>query len=254
MKFRSPFSRSLPFIAATFVSVLLISSQASAQEYKSLFNGKDLSGWEGDPALWKVEDGNIVGSTIGTTIEANTFLVGDGIEVTNFHLKLKLRMTGTNNSGVMYRAQSLDDVPFGLKGPQMDIHPRLEYQGMYYSEKTGRGIVAQRGQKVLVPADLNDKGKTTPQVRGDLGKDPAFDLSEWNTYEVIAMGRRSVHKINGVITVDVVDRDPTTVTKGLIGLQLHRGAEMTIYAKDIEVRNGIKAAEARELIEKKKMK
>ena len=248
---RPSFPRSLALYGAALLATLTLSTPAIAQEYKSLFNGKDLSGWTGDSKLWKVEEGTIVGSTEGVTIEANTFLYAEDVEVNNFHLRLRLRMTGTNNSGIMYRAQELEDVPFGLSGPQMDIHPRLEYQGMYYSEKTGRGIVAQRGQKVLVPADLNAKGKTTPQVRGDLGKSPAFDLSEWNTYEVIAIGRRSVHKINGVITVDVTDRDPTTVTKGLIGLQLHRGAEMAIQVKNIELRTNLNAAEARALIEKK---
>ena len=254
MTHRPSISRSLAYFAAAFVSMLFLATSVVGQEYKSLFNGKDLSGWTGDPKLWKVEDGKIVGSTKGVTLEANTFLIADGIDVENFHLTLRLRMSGTNNSGIMYRAQEVEDVPHALSGPQMDIHPKPEYQGMYYSEKTGRGIVAQRGQKVLVPADLNAKGKTTPQVRGKLETEPAFDLSEWNTYEVIAMGRRSVHKINGVTTVEVVDRDPTTVLNGLIGLQLHRGTEMGIEVKNIKLRNGIRAAEARELIEKKKMK
>lgn len=248
---RPSISRSLAWFTAAYISILLFGSQTFAQEYKSLFNGKDLSGWTGDSKLWKVEAGNIVGSTQGVTIEANTFLYAEDLEVTDFHLRLRLRMAGTNNSGIMYRAQEVPDVPHALSGPQMDIHPKPEYQGMYYSEKTGRGIVAQRGQKVLVPAELNAKGKTTPKVQGDLGKEPTFDLSEWNTYEVIAIGRRSVHKINGVVTVDVVDRDPSAVTKGLIGLQLHRGPEMSIQVKNIELRTNLNAAEARALIEKK---
>lgn len=251
MTHRPSSSQSLAWFAVAFVSILFFGMSAAGQEYKSLFNGKDLSGWEGSSELWKVEDGNIVGSTEGVTLEANTFLIAKDVEVSNFHLTLRLRMAGTNNSGVMYRAQSLDSGPFRLKGPQMDIHPKPEYQGMYYSEQTGRGIIAERGQKVLIPADLNDKGKTTPQVRGNLGSEPAFDLSEWNTYEVIAMGRRSVHKINGVITVDVVDRDPSTVLSGLIGLQLHRGPDMSIQVKNIQLRDGINAAEAKALIEKK---
>lgn len=227
------------FIRA-FLTIVLFSSflTASAQDdFQAIFNGKDLTGWEGSSALWKVEDGMIVGTTAGTELQANTFLIYSGAQVQNFHLKAKLRMLGDNNSGIMYRAQPVEGDKYALAGPQMDIHPKLEYQGMYYSEKTGRGIVAQRGQKVLVPEELNSKGKTTPQVTGDLGKEPSFDLSQWNTYEIIVVGRRSIHKINGVITVDVTDRDPSLVTKGSIGLQLHRGPEMTIFVKDIELKH-----------------
>jgi len=243
------FSRPLVCFIVVLASALLIGTHALAQDYQSLFNGKDLSGWKGDAKLWNVEDGQIVGTTVGATLNGNTFLHAENIEVRNFHLRLKLRMTGSNNSGIMYRAQERPNALHSLTGPQMDIHPKLEYQGMYYSEGTGRAIVAQRGQSVLVPPDLDDKGRTTPQIRGDLGKEPAFDLSQWNTYEVIAIGDRSVHKINGVTTVDVVDRDPTTVISGLIGLQLHRGPEMTIFVKDIELWQNINDPEAKALIE-----
>ncbi|MDG2168321.1 MAG: DUF1080 domain-containing protein [Opitutales bacterium] len=252
MTHRPSNSPSLAWFTVAFVSILFLGTSAVGQEYKSLFNGKDLSGWEGSSKLWKVEDGQIVGTTIGNPLEANTFLIAEDVNVSDFHLKLKLRMTGESNSGIMYRAQTLEGGPFRLKGPQMDIHPKHEYQGMYYSEQTGRGIVAQRGQKVLIPADLNAKGKTTPQVRGDLGKDPAFDLSEWITYEIIATGRRSVHKMNGVVTVDVVDRDTSTILNGMIGLQLHRGPDMTIFVKDVELRQKLNAKDAKALIEKKK--
>jgi hypothetical protein len=118
----------------------------------------------------------------------------------------------------------------------MDIHPKLEYQGMYYSEKTGRGIIVQRGHKALVPAELNEKGKTTPQIKGDLGMEPHFDLTQWNEFEIIAVGRRIIQKINGVTTIDVRDLDPSLDLKGLLGFQLHRGNEMTVYIKDVELK------------------
>lgn len=215
---------------------------------KSLFNGKDLSGWKGSPELWKVEDGVIVGTTVGHEIENNTFLIYTKGKVQNFHLKAKLRMTGTNNSGIMYRAQPIEGDEFALSGPQMDIHPKPEYQGMYYSEKTGRGIVARRGQKVLIPEELNKKGKTTPKVQRDSGTEPVFDLSEWNTYEIISMGRRTIHKINGIVTVDVIDRDPTLKLRGAIAFQLHRGPEMTIFVKDVELKQ-LKGEEGRKVLQ-----
>lgn len=222
-------------------------SAIAADHFEPLFNGNDLTNWEGSPALWKVEKGAIVGTTVGTEIEANTFLTYTGGKVQNFHLKAKLKMTGDNNSGIMYRAQPIEGNKYALAGPQMDIHPRPEYMGMYYSEKTGRGIVAKRGQKVLIPPELNKKGKTTPQVKGNLGMEPSFDLTKWNTYEIISVGRRTIHKINGIITVDVQDRDPSLKLKGSIAFQLHRGPEMTIWVKDVELKH-LKGEKAREAL------
>jgi len=245
MIYHSP-SRSLAYFAAIFVFTLFTGSQGFAQA-RSLFNGKDLSGWEGSSKLWKVENGEIVGTTEGNPLEANTFLIAKDVSVSNFHLKAKLKMLGESNSGIMYRAQPIEDLPFALSGPQMDIHPKPEYQGMYYSEKTGRGIVAQRGQKVTVPAGLNAKGKTTPKVTDTFPAEPAFNLAEWNEYEIIAVGKRMIHKINGIVTVDLTDRDPTAPSKGAIGFQLHRGPDMTIYVKDVGVEN-LRGASARNAV------
>ena len=171
-----------------FAAACLFSAYtAHAQDgFKSIFNGKDLSGWEGADGLWRVEDGVIVGSTHGVTIEANTFLVYRKEKVGNFHLKLDFKLQGDSNSGIMYRAQDIDGVAHALSGPQLDIHPKEEYLGMYYSEKTGRGIVAQRGQKVLVTDAVDDKGKSKPKITGKVGDDTKFDPYKWNTYEVIA--------------------------------------------------------------------
>lgn len=238
----------LPSIPKSILLLVLASLFSLSAAGESLFNGKDLSGWEGSPELWKVENGEIVGTTVGKEIENNTFLIWTGGNVQNFHLKAKLRMTGTNNSGIMYRAQPIEGSEYALSGPQMDIHPKPEYQGMYYSEKTGRGIVARRGQKVLITEELNKKGKTTPQVKGDLGTEPVFDLSKWNVYEIISVGRRTIHKINGIITVDVMDRDPSLELKGAVAFQLHRGPEMTVYVKDVELTR-LKGKEGRNFLQ-----
>lgn len=230
-------------------NITLFATTAFGQDdFESLFNGKDLSGWEGQEGLWKVEDGAIVGTTHGVTLEANTFLIWQGEAVRNFHLKVKLKLVGENNSGIMYRAQPIEDVPYGLSGNQLDIHPKPEYLGMYYSEKTGRGIVATRGQKALVTDALDENGKSKPQITGDLGMEPTFKVDEWNEYEVLAVGARVIHKVNGVVTVDVVDRFPDVPRSGAIGIQLHRGPPMVAYAKDIQLKR-LEGAAAREAIQ-----
>ena len=138
------------------------------------------------------------------TLEANTFLVWKGEDAGDFHLKVSLRLTGENNSGIMYRAQQIDDVPFGLSGNQLDIHPRPEYLRMYYGEKTGQGIVATRGQKAG-NRHSGRKGKSS-RNHGRPRYESEISLRKQGEYEVIAAGDRVIHKVNGIVTVDVTDR------------------------------------------------
>ncbi len=78
----------------------IIAMTASAEEFETLFNGKDLSGWKGLDGFWSVQDGAIVGETTAERkIEKNTFLVWQGGDVTDFELTASVRFKG-NNSGV----------------------------------------------------------------------------------------------------------------------------------------------------------
>ena len=132
-----------------------------AAEGRSLFNGRNLEGWSGNVNNWSVQDGQIVGTTVGNKIDANTFLIWQGGEVGDFRLTYQARLEGKNNSGVQYRSKLVDPKTWRVSGYQADIHPKPENTAMLYSEGTGRGIVAERGQKVVVDAE---SGK--PQVVG----------------------------------------------------------------------------------------
>ena len=79
---------------------------ATAENAKDFFNGKDLTGWDGDPKLWKVENGEIVGKTT-TGLKQNKFLESD-LAVENFKLSLKVKLTpNTGNSGIQFRSEPL---------------------------------------------------------------------------------------------------------------------------------------------------
>ena len=102
---------------------------------------------------------------------------------------------------------------------------------MLYDEG-GRGIVAQRGQKVTV----NNDGK--PEVTGETSPVIKEDLSEWNTIEITCVGNHLVHKINGKVTVDITDNDEKNQDfEGLLALQIHAGAPMTIQFKDLQLKS-----------------
>lgn len=196
---------------------------------ESLFDGKSLDGWKGSRKLWSVKDGVIFGATSDEDpIPYNTFLIWEGKPVQNFELSLKLRMSGKNNSGIQYRSRELPQAgDFVVGGYQMDIHANPPYTGMLYEER-GRGIMAQRPTKVVIEANGQKR------VQETLGEAPPIELDQWNEYTVIAKGKRLVHKINGVVTTEIIDRQEEKAARsGIIALQLHRGPAMELRVKDI---------------------
>ncbi len=215
-----------------FATTILMSSQVAAQEFQTLFNGKDLSGWKGKSEFWTVKDGAIFGQTTKEKpTKGNTFLVWQGGDVADFVFKAKVRFQG-NNSGVQYRSELVGNPEdFVVKGYQADLHPKPEYFGMLYAEKW-RGIVAQRFQRVIVGAD----GKS--QVVGEVGdKNQKLVDTEWNELTVIAVGNRQIHQVNGVTTMDLTDNHPEAKRKGILALQLHAGAPMTVEFKDVQLKH-----------------
>lgn len=203
--------------------------------FKSLFNGKDLAGWEGRPHHWSVKDGAITGvSTAEHPAKGNNFLIWRGGKVENFELRFSYRVVG-GNSGVQYRSIERDN--FVVAGYQGDFEAGKTYSGILYDEAGGaggRGIMAARGEKVTW--DENCK----KQVTGTVGKSEEIQAKikseDWNEYVIVASGNHLVHKINGVTTVDVTDNCPKKLTSGILAIQLHAGPPMTVQVKDIRIR------------------
>lgn len=209
--------------------------------FKSLFNGTDLTGWEGNPKLWSVKDGTITGITgsdADTKINHNTFLVYTNAPVSDFELRLSYKMVG-GNSGIQYRSKVLRNGKFGpiVGGYQADFEAGKTYSGILYEEQ-GRGILAQRGQKTVIKEGSGGK----PEVVGSVGDTKEIQSKikneDWNEYVVIAKGNHLQHFINGVQTVDVVDEQASKAAKsGVLALQIHVGPPMTVQFKDIRIKN-----------------
>lgn len=225
-----------------FCLTLICGSSIHADE-KQLFDGKTLQGWSGRSDLWSVQDGCIVGQTTDDKpIKANTFLILDDVEVSDFEFECQFRFEG-NNSGVQYRSNVVDEAGFALAGYQADLHPKANYLGMMYSEKTGRGILATGGQRVVV----NAKGKKMASAEFPAIDPP--DLKKWNTLRIVAAGNQMLHQINGQTTIVLVDRSKDALLKGRLGLQLHRGPSMKVEFKDLTL-NPLEKSAAMKLIQK----
>ncbi len=222
------------------LAVHTIAAAAADDGFQSIFNGKDLTGWDGNPKFWSVEDGAITGRTTRENpTPGNTFIIWRGGTVSDFELRLLYRIVpgddrGFGNSGIQYRSKDFGNWSVG--GYQADIEAGDHYSGILYEERMSRGIMAERGEKVVWTAD----GKK--QVVGKTG-DPkaiqdAIRKGDWNEYVVIAQGNHLVHKINGHVTVDVTDNDPQKQARsGILALQLHAGPPMTVQFKDIRLKH-----------------
>ena len=227
---------------------LALAGLASA-ETVDLFNGKDLTGWEGKPELWSVKDGCITGQTLPdpaapgkSLLKSNTFLVWKG-EVADFELTFKYKIVDANgeakgfgNSGVQYRSKIVDAANFVVSGYQADFEVGKTYSGILYEEKA-RGILAKRGQKVIVhEGDAPNKPKL--EVVGEVSKSDevqaAIHPADWNDYKIVAKGNHLQHFINGMPTIDVTDETAFGAKSGVLALQIHAGAPMQVQFKELK--------------------
>jgi hypothetical protein len=174
-----------------------------------LFNGTDLSGWEGDTELWRVRDGMIVGESPG--ISRNEFLATTR-SFEDFELTLEFRMHGgRGNSGVQFRSRRVPDSR-AMVGYQADLGER--FWGCLYDEHRRRKVLA------AAPAAL----------------DEVLDKHGWNTYAIRAKGGRVTLSINGLTTVDYTEEDESIATDGVIALQIHSGPAMRIDFRNLQIR------------------
>ena len=221
----------------------LLLGTAAGDRFDVLFDGQTLDGWDGLERFWSVEDGAIVGRTTeDNPTNGNTFLIWRGGEVGDFEFRCKVRFQGVN-SGVQYRSELANADKFVLKGYQADLHPKADYYGMLYGEKTGRGIIATRGQKVAFAAD------ETKTVLGKVGDSAKIDSADWNDLTIVAAGNRLIHQVNGVTTVDVTDDHPVSFRRGKLGLQLHAGGPMAVEFRGLLLRELSAEAGAKRIAE-----
>lgn len=212
--------------------------------WKSLFNGKDLTGWsvkcvpkDAGKEYWTVDRGSILVDTRGDRDHDYVWLVSDG-EYADFKLRLKFQIyRGTSgNSGVQVRSR-YDDKGRWLNGPQLDIHPATEMRaGLIYDETRG----SQRWIcPLLEPGNHKiPKEQTNPKVSLRYGED------EWNEMLIIAKGTRIQCLVNGELASDykgaglLDDANHKEHQVGMIGhiaLQLHSKSLLKLRFKDIDI-------------------
>ncbi len=210
-----------------------VATETTQSDMVVLFNGSDLTGWQGRDDLWSVEDGQIVGQTSDENpVKENTFLVYVAEEFANFELNAQFKIEAVN-SGIQYRSRVIDQEKFVVSGYQADIDFANKFAGILYEEK-GRGILALRGETVTIDAD----GEMAKVRFGDADKlANGIHPGKWNDFRVVADGNHLQHFINGALTSEVIDEQAEkSSASGIIALQLHQGPAMTVRFKNLTVR------------------
>lgn len=202
--------------------------------FRRIFDGKTMSGWDGDPEFWRVEDGALVGQTTKEKQpKQNTFLIWRGGTPSDFELRLDFKLTGYN-SGIQYRSIELPDIKWAMKGYQFDMDGEQRYTGQVYEER-GRGFLALRGQftqileggKPALVSSLGSGEELKKLIHGD----------GWNGLYLSARGNTIIQSLNGRVMSMLIDDDQAgRKMDGLIGIQVHLGDPMKIEVKNIRLK------------------
>jgi hypothetical protein len=235
-------------------TILTLSSPAAEIEsgFVSMFNGKDLTGWEGLPGAWGVVDGAITAeSTPEKPCKQAHYLMWRGGKPGDFELRTDFRLQGPGgNSGIQFRSRELPN--WDTSGYQADMENGDQWTGCLFEHT--RGGVAMRGEKVIINKDgkktvspVAVPGKVQELIGGNGAPGGKLSLSasllsqvkkgDWNSYTIIARGPEITLKINDVIMCQVTDQQTGMAAKdGVIALQMHPGPPMKVQFKNLRIK------------------
>lgn len=216
--------------------------KADADGFISLFNGKDLTGWEGLEGYWSVKDGVIDGSETKDKSK-QTFLIlsaskADPKRFGNFEMHFQYKfVTPAGNSGLQFRSKILDEKTYRVGGYQADFDGNAQYDGGFYDEAGvagKRGIMANRGFKTTWDSANKRSNEPLGLSKADAGK--VIKKGDWNSMVVTAKGDTMRIAINGKVLGELIDNSPKAVHEGVIAFQMHAGYTMTIQFKDVKIK------------------
>jgi len=203
----------------------------------TIFNGKDLTGWEGLEEYWSVKDGVISGHETKDKSK-QTFLVWKGAKPGDFELHIKYKFaTPDGNSGIQFRSKVVDEKTFKVGGYQADFDGKGGYDGSIYDEAGvagGRATMSNRGQKTTWDADTKRHDEKLEKDNAELKK--FINVGDWNDVVLVAKGNHITYTINGHLMTDLTDESPKALKDGALAFQLHAGFTMEVQFKDVRIK------------------
>ena len=229
-----------------------IETVANTNDFEEIFNGTSLAGWEGDATYWRSENGVLIGEiTPETLLKSNTFIIWQEARPGNFELKLEFRISESGNSGINYRSERLDTIPYALRGYQADIDGKHRYTGQNYEERK-RTTLAYRGERAVISsqnnadapgslrANVKNNAWQSRQVTASLGNGDSLKTKikkDWNECHLIVKDNKMQHYVNGVLMSEVIDNDSINrKAEGWLGMQVHVGPPMKVEYRNIRIK------------------
>jgi hypothetical protein len=193
----------------------------STEGYFSMFNGRDLSEWSGDPNIWSVKDGCITAIAKGNEPKERYYLTWQKGSVADFeiHFSWRFRIMRGNkspNGGVNYRMRK--DGEFATY--QFDLQTDAREVGAVNDDKR-RYRLAGLGESGVAPSGGSTRLDFLQQL-GDPKRVEDLVHEDWNRGVIIARGNRLTHYINNHLVADVTDESRSRrLSSGLIALELY---------------------------------
>jgi hypothetical protein len=220
--------------------------------FNTIFDGKTLEDWDGDPRYWRVEDGAIVGQTTEKNLpKYNSFIIWRGGKPADFEIKVEYRISATGNSALQYRSSELPGVKWVLRGYQADIDG-AEWGKMFYEnfakpkglelrrvtaqnyEERGRTFLALPGQLAHVSSGKRQRAIASLGNMEDLIRSMSDD---WNRLHLIVRGDQMIHILNDRVMSIVIDDDKANrCMRGNLGMQIHVGPPMKAEFRNIRLK------------------
>ena len=194
----------LIFSFIAFSILLIFQSTADDGELKSIFNGKDLTGWDvPDNNIWFTVKDGVLKLENGPQKKGQTLWTSDEYE--NFEMEFDFKMgKGTVDSGVYVR-NSREQIQIGISGSLK-------------RDMTGSPYIAGKGYPVEAK-----------------GVKELLKLDDWNTMKICAEGKKYTVWLGGqkIMTYE----SDSAIKKGKIGIQLHGNRVMSIEYRNLKARS-----------------
>jgi hypothetical protein len=233
----------LSIAGSVLAADVLRTAPAEPADMQPLFNGKDLTGWDGDPRLWSVKNGVLRGeTTVENPAKGNTFIIWKDGHVKDFELRLSFRCNASNNSGIQYRSKHITEGKTNnswvVRGYQHELRNEQQLPsvaGFIYDEGGKRGRLCLVGEQATWGTD--GKKEVTASLIDQAGYQKLFKLDDWNDVVIVAKGNRIQHYLNNTLILDFTDNDPQlALQEGIVALQLHAGKPMWVEFKNIRLK------------------
>ena len=181
-----------------------------------LFDGRTLNGWEGDSKWWRVEEGTITGGSMTEKVPRNFFLATTK-SYQNFDLRLKLKLTGVPNTGMINSGVQIRSlrVPNNTEMSGYQVDAGEGWWGKLYDESRRNKVIAESANLAAVTA--------------------AVKPGDWNEIRIRTEGPRIRSWINGVPGLDYTETEPNIAQDGKIAIQIHSGGMAVVQVKDVRI-------------------